>query len=114
VTDPSPVADLLDTAKAEVSGLLDRARAGVAEHVALLRGRTAGWIDDAGEAVGVITDAAATTATRLSHHAADAVGRRAEQASDHLAHAANRYSEDLGDHVVRAEQDLPRTRRERG
>jgi hypothetical protein len=114
VTSPSPEATLLDTAKDEVSLLLNRARTAVAEHVAQLRGRTARWIDDAGDAVGVISDDASATATRLSHRAAAALGHHAEQALNQLAHTANRYSQDLGDRVVRSGQGLTRARRKRG
>ena len=114
---PVPVAELLDSARSEVSVLLNRVRAGVAEHVAQLAGHTAGWVDDAGDAVGVVTGTAATTVTRLSHRAAEAVSDHAGQACGQLARTASRWSEDLGDQVVRAGsagQDLARPRRPRG
>jgi hypothetical protein len=110
---PDSVAELIDTARSEVSVLLNRVRAGVAEHVAQLSGHTAGWVDDAGDAVGVVTAAATTTVARLSHRAAEAVSESTGQACGQLARTASRWSEDLGDQVVRARRaghDLARTR----
>ncbi|HEX3786982.1 MAG TPA: hypothetical protein VHW44_03910 [Pseudonocardiaceae bacterium] len=97
----APIAQLIDTARGQAGALLNRVRGEAGEHLAQLSGRTAGWADEAGDAVAVITDAAAVTAGQVSRDAVDAADRYAERTRDRVTRLSYRWTENLGDHLVR-------------
>ncbi len=84
-----------------VAQLIDRARDVAAEGVAQLSGRTAQWLDDAGETLAEATDSVAMTAARVSGETGEAAGRYAARACDWLAGTVSRWGEQVAERVSR-------------
>lgn len=101
---------LFQTVRTQTSALLERSQNEAAEQIAQFSGRAASWADQAGAAIGEVSEETAATVGSVGHSAADIAERYALRAGALLAQEAGRWAHGLSELALRAGENLTEDR----